>query len=272
MARGRGRFRCVPHRPQRAGLQHHHRDGHDVPGSAGDAGLARRAGGVRGGRSAGSREALLVPRGGDPPRSGRSGVRGDRVPPGGGAVSQAEKAAPVKEVLAFLGRAYPDARVLLAFRNPFELLVATVLAAQCTDDRVNRVTPALFRAYPGPASFANASRGDLEEAVRPTGFFRNKAKAVRGLSEAIVTRHGRHVPGTMEELTALPGVGRKTASILLGASFGIPALPVDTHVARVSFRLGLTRSKDPRRIEEDLAKTIPRGNWWEFATRLGWHG
>jgi endonuclease-3 len=178
----------------------------------------------------------------------------------------------VREVLAFLGREYPGARVLLAFRNPFELLVATVLAAQCTDERVNRVTPGLFRAYPGPASFAKASQGELEEAVRPTGFFRNKAKAVRGLSEAIVSRHGGRVPETMEELTALPGVGRKTASILLGACFGIPALPVDTHVARVSFRLGLTRSKDPVRIEEDLAAAVPRGKWWEFTTRLGWHG
>jgi len=178
----------------------------------------------------------------------------------------------VGDVLAFLGREYPGARVLLAFRNPFELLVATVLAAQCTDERVNRVTPGLFRAYPGPASFAEAPQGELEEAVRPTGFFRNKAKAVRGLSEAIVSRHGGRVPETMEELTALPGVGRKTASILLGACFGIPALPVDTHVARVSFRLGLTRSKDPVRIEEDLAVAVPRGKWWEFTTRLGWHG
>jgi len=187
-------------------------------------------------------------------------------------VSRAPAAAPVGDVLAFLGREYPGARVLLAFRNPFELLVATVLAAQCTDERVNRVTPGLFRAYPGPASFAEAPQGELEEAVRPTGFFRNKAKAVRGLSEAIVSRHGGRVPETMEELTALPGVGRKTASILLGACFGIPALPVDTHVARVSFRLGLTRSKDPVRIEEDLAAAVPRGKWWEFTTRLGWHG
>ena len=187
-------------------------------------------------------------------------------------MSRAPAAAPVGDVLAFLGREYPGARVLLAFRNPFELLVATVLAAQCTDERVNRVTPGLFRAYPGPASFAEAPQGELEEAVRPTGFFRNKAKAVRGLSEAIVSRHGGRVPETMEELTALPGVGRKTASILLGACFGIPALPVDTHVARVSFRLGLTRSKDPVRIEEDLAAAVPRGKWWEFTTRLGWHG
>jgi endonuclease III len=181
-------------------------------------------------------------------------------------------AAPAATVLAFLARAYPGARVLLESRNPFELLVATVLAAQCTDERVNGVTPALFRAYPGPAAFAEAEPRALEEAVRPTGFYRNKARAVRELSRAIMERHGGAVPGTMGELTALPGVGRKTASVILGACFGKPALPVDTHVARVAFRLGLTGSKDPVRIEEDLAKIIPEKRWWEFTTRLGWHG
>jgi endonuclease-3 len=183
-----------------------------------------------------------------------------------------KEAAPVKEVLAFLATAYPGARVLLDHRNPFELLVATVLAAQCTDERVNGVTPALFRSWPDPAAFAKTSQGELEDAVRSTGFYRNKAKAVRDLSAALVERHHGHVPRTMAELTALPGVGRKTASILLGACFRVPALPVDTHVGRVSFRLGLTASKDPTRIEEDLAKAIPREKWWEFATRLGWHG
>ena len=178
----------------------------------------------------------------------------------------------VKEVLAFLAKAYPEARVLLDHRNPFELLVATVLAAQCTDDRVNGVTPALFRAWPDPTAFAKANPGEIEAAVRSTGFYRNKAKAVRELSATLAERHDGRVPRTMEELTALPGVGRKTASILLGACFGVPALPVDTHVGRVSFRLGLTASKDPARIEEDLARSIPREKWWEFATRLGWHG
>jgi endonuclease-3 len=172
----------------------------------------------------------------------------------------------------FLARAYPAARILLDYRNPFELLVATVLAAQCTDERVNRVTPALFRTYPGPRALAAAPAEAVEEAVRPTGFFRNKAKAIRQLSAAIVERHGGKVPATMEALTALPGVGRKTASILLGACFGTDALPVDTHVGRVSFRLGLTASKDPGRIEQDLAAVVPEGKWWEFATRLGWHG
>ncbi len=181
-------------------------------------------------------------------------------------------AAPVAGVLAFLAREYPDARVLLDYRTPFELLVATVLAAQCTDERVNGVTPALFRSYPAPDAFAAAGQEEMEEAVRPTGFYRNKARALRELSAAVAGRHRGVVPRTMEELTALPGVGRKTASVLLGACFGVPALPVDTHVARVSFRLGLTASADPARIETDLAGKVPRDRWWEFTTRLGWHG
>ena len=180
--------------------------------------------------------------------------------------------APVPVVLNFLARAYPDARILLDHRNPFELLVATVLAAQCTDERVNRVTPSLFVRYPDPRTLAGAKQESVEEVVRPTGFFRNKAKAIRELSAAIVERHGGKVPSTMEALTALPGVGRKTASILLGACFGVDALPVDTHVGRVSFRLGLTASKDPARIEQDLEAIVPAAKRWEFATRLGWHG
>ncbi|NJD62084.1 MAG: endonuclease III, partial [Deltaproteobacteria bacterium] len=135
-------------------------------------------------------------------------------------------AAPVPIVLGFLARAYPDARILLDYRNPFELLVATVLAAQCTDERVNRVVPALFRKYPDPRALAAAPAEAVEEAVRATGFYRNKAKAIRGLSAAILERHGGKVPATMEALAALPGVGRKTASILLGACFGVDALPV----------------------------------------------
>lgn len=180
--------------------------------------------------------------------------------------------APVPAVIDFLGRSYPAARVLLAYRTPFELLVATVLAAQCTDERVNTVTPDLFRRYPDPRAMAAAPPGDLEEAVRPTGFYRNKAKALRGLSAAVVRRHGGVVPRTMEDLVGLPGVGRKTASVVLGACFGADSLPVDTHVARVSFRLGLTASRDPERIERDLLGAVPEGARWSFATRLGTHG
>lgn len=178
----------------------------------------------------------------------------------------------IPALLEFLERIYPDARILLDYRNPFELLVATVLAAQCTDDRVNRVTPGLFARYPGPEVLAESSLEELEEAVRSTGFFRSKAKALRGLSEALVVRHGGTVPDTMKALTALPGVGRKTASILLGGVFGKSALPVDTHVGRVTFRLGLTASKDAARIERDLAASIPEKEWWTCATRMGWHG
>jgi endonuclease III len=180
--------------------------------------------------------------------------------------------APVPYVLDFLARAYPEARILLDHRNPFELLVATVLAAQCTDERVNRVTPSLFLEYPDPRALAEAKQEAVEEVIRPTGFFRNKAKAIRELSAAIVEQHGGKVPATMDALTALPGVGRKTASILLGACFGVDALPVDTHVGRVSFRLGLTASKDPARIEQDLTAAVPATKRWEFTTRLGWHG
>jgi endonuclease-3 len=187
-------------------------------------------------------------------------------------VTSRRPSAPVPYVLDFLARAYPEARILLDYRNPFELLVATVLAAQCTDERVNRVTPSLFLKYPGPRALAEAKQESAEEIVRPTGFFRNKTKAIRELSAAIVERHGGKVPATMDALTALPGVGRKTASILLGGCFGVNALPVDTHVGRVSFRLGLTASKDPDRIEQDLSAVVPATKRWEFATRLGWHG
>lgn len=182
------------------------------------------------------------------------------------------KPASVPFILGVLATAYPSARVVLRYRTPFELLVATVLAAQCTDDRVNQVTPALFARYPGPEALARASLEEIEEAVRPTGFYRNKARALKGIAASLLMRHGGRVPRNREDLTALPGVGRKTAAIILGACFGTPALPVDTHVGRVSFRLGLTRSKDPSRIEEDLAAAVPEKRWWEFATRLGWHG
>jgi endonuclease III len=181
-------------------------------------------------------------------------------------------AAKVETVHAFLDRTFPDARILLDHRTPFELLVATVLAAQCTDERVNRVTPALFRRYPDPASFAAASQEELEEAVRPTGYYRSKSRTLREVSACLVERHGGEIPRTMNELVALPGVGRKTAAVVLGACFGEDVLPVDTHVGRVSFRLGLTRSSDPARIEEDLVRAVPPGRRWAFATRLGWHG
>lgn len=186
--------------------------------------------------------------------------------------SAAAPGARVASILRFLDSAYPDARIVLDFKTPFQLLVATVLSAQCTDDRVNQVTPGLFARWPDAAALAAAPADAVEEAVRSTGFYRNKAKAIRGLAGALAESYGGQVPDDLDALTRLPGVGRKTASVVLGGCFGRAALPVDTHVARVSFRLGLTASNDADRIERDLAGAIPKERWWDFTTRLGWHG
>ena len=172
-----------------------------------------------------------------------------------------------------LAKRYPDAKCRLDFTNAFELLIATILAAQSTDARVNNVTKSLFRKYPNPAAFANASLVEMETDVKQTGFFRNKAKAVINCSKAIVERHGGEVPRTMEELVELPGVGRKTANVVLGNAMGINVgIVVDTHVTRVSGRLGLTESADPVVIEQDLMPLVPKKNWTIFAHRLIFHG
>jgi len=172
-----------------------------------------------------------------------------------------------------LGERHPDAKCSLDFTNPFELLIATILSAQSTDARVNIVTRSLFRKYPNPAAFANASLVEMETDVKQTGFFRNKAKAVVNCSKAIMERHGGEVPRTMEELVELPGVGRKTANVVLGNAFNTPAgVVVDTHVGRVSGRLGLTASADPVVIEQDLMKLLPREKWTQFAHRMIYHG
>jgi endonuclease-3 len=177
------------------------------------------------------------------------------------------------EVHARLAALYPDARVELDFRNPFELLIATILAAQSTDVRVNIVTKSLFRKYPDAVAFANADLIEMETAVKQTGFFRNKAKAVINCSKALVERHGGEVPKTMDELVELPGVGRKTANVVLGNAMGIEAgIIVDTHVTRLSGRLGFTRHADPVDIEQDLMKIVPRGEWTKFANHLILHG
>jgi endonuclease III len=184
-----------------------------------------------------------------------------------------DRKARVAEVHARLARQYPDARVELDFRNPFELLIATILAAQSTDVRVNIVTKSLFRKYPDPQAFANASQAEMETAVKQTGFFRNKAKAVINCSKAIVERHGGEVPRTMEELVELPGVGRKTANVVLGNAMGIEAgIIVDTHVTRLSGRLAFTKHADPVDIEQDLIKIVPRAEWTRFANHLILHG
>ncbi|MFL6247327.1 MAG: endonuclease III [Thermoanaerobaculia bacterium] len=177
------------------------------------------------------------------------------------------------EVNARLAKLYPDARVELDFTNPFELLIATILAAQSTDVRVNIVTKSLFRKYPNPQAFANASQVEMETDVKQTGFFRNKARAVIACSKAIVEKHGGEVPRTIEELVELPGVGRKTANVVLGNAMGIEAgVIVDTHVTRLSGRLGFTKHVDPVEIEQDLMKVVPRGEWTKFANQLILHG
>jgi endonuclease-3 len=188
-------------------------------------------------------------------------------------MSMKDRKARATEVNTRLARQYPDARVELDFRNPFELLIATILAAQSTDVRVNVVTKSLFRKYPDAHSFASADLIEMETAVKQTGFFRNKAKAVINCSKALVERHGGEVPRTIEELVELPGVGRKTANVVLGNAMGIEAgVIVDTHVTRLSGRLGFTKHADPVDIEQDLMKIIPRSEWTKFANRLILHG
>ena len=177
------------------------------------------------------------------------------------------------EVNRRLAKRYPEAKCSLDFTNAFELLIATILSAQSTDARVNIVTKSLFRKYPGPAAFAKASQVEMETDVKQTGFFRNKAKAVIACAQAIMERHGGEVPQTMDELTALPGVGRKTANVVLGNAFQTPAgIVVDTHVTRVSGRLGLTANSDAVKIEEDLVPLLKRSEWTVFAHRLIYHG
>jgi len=176
-------------------------------------------------------------------------------------------------VFRLLSRAYPDARCSLDYSNPLELLVATVLSAQCTDVRVNLVTPALFRKYRTAADYARAPAGALESDIRQTGFFNAKARSLRRAGAAIAAEHGGRVPDTMEELVALPGVGRKTANVVLGNAFGKDeGFVVDTHVARVSRRLGFTREIDPVRIEQDLNALVPKGRRTMAAHRLIFHG
>jgi endonuclease-3 len=176
-------------------------------------------------------------------------------------------------IVTALSRVYPAAHCELDFKTPLQLLVATVLSAQCTDKRVNLVTPALFKQYKTPGDFARASQEEIEKAVQSTGFFRNKAKAIRAACAEIEAKHGGRVPETMEALTALAGVGRKTANVVLGNAFGKnEGVVVDTHVSRLSQRLGLTKQTTPEKIEIDLMKLIPRPRWTDFSHWLIWHG
>jgi endonuclease-3 len=179
----------------------------------------------------------------------------------------------VAQLVKVWPQVYPRAHCELDFRNPVELLVATILSAQCTDKRVNMVTPALFKKYRKASDYANAPQTKLENAIRSTGFFRSKAKSIRGAMRAIAKEHNGKVPDTMEELRALPGVGRKTANVVLGNAFGKnEGVVVDTHVARLSQRLGLTKQKNPEKIERDLMKIVPREYWTDWSHWLIWHG
>ena len=178
----------------------------------------------------------------------------------------------LEKIMAILGPMYPDRKPFLNFENPFQLLVATVLAAQCMDVTVNTVTPELFRRFPDPAALAEAPLPEVERLVQVTTFFRAKAHNLRALSRMITERHGGEVPGTMEDLTAMPGVGRKTAGTVLSVCFGQPAIIVDTHFSRVSRRLGLTHSEKPEKIEKNIAAISRREDWIEISSVLNRFG
>jgi len=195
---------------------------------------------------------------------------------------KAKKAAPrapgttparVAAILAGLDEAYPSATCELNHDNAFQLLIATILSAQCTDVRVNEVTATLFPKYPTPEALAHANPAELEQEIRPTGFFRNKTKSIIGASKGIIERFDGEVPRTMEEILMLPGVARKTANVVLGTAYGIASgVVVDTHVQRLSRRLDLTREEEPKKIEQDLMKIIPKDKWIQFSHQIIWHG
>ena len=179
----------------------------------------------------------------------------------------------VKQILAALQKEYPDVQCALEHQTPFQLMVATILSAQCTDVRVNKVTPALFKKYPSVQAFANVPKAELEAMIRSTGFFRNKAKSIIGASQQIVHQHGGQVPRDMENLLTLPGVARKTANVVLGTAFGIASgVVVDTHVFRITHRLGLSNGKTPEKVEIDLMRSIPPKEWINFSHQLIHHG
>jgi endonuclease-3 len=178
----------------------------------------------------------------------------------------------VKEIIRILSKEIQDSTIALRFSNPFELLIATILSAQCTDIKVNQVTEDLFRKYRSVKDCAEANLTGLEEDIRPTGFYRNKAKSIQKCCQELIARFAGEVPKTLEELVTLPGVGRKTANVILGNAFGIPGITVDTHVHRVSQRIGLTKNDDPVKIEFDLMEIIPKEEWTHFSNLFIWHG
>jgi endonuclease III len=184
----------------------------------------------------------------------------------------AQKSDRANTIAARLARAYPEPQVPLYYRNTFELLIGVILSAQCTDEAVNRVTPELFRRYPDPATLAQASTPDIEQIIRTLGLFHAKAKSLKECARQLVEEFGGEVPATMEELTRLAGVGRKTANVILGHAFDTPGIIVDTHCKRLSRRLSLTRQQDPTKIERDLSRLLPAKEWTGFSHRLIIHG
>lgn len=174
----------------------------------------------------------------------------------------------IEKILGILKAQFPNVNTQLDHRNPFELLIATILSAQCTDRQVNLTTPALFEACPDARSLMNADIKDIEKIIKSTGFYHNKAKNIKSCASMLVEKHGGEVPDRLEDLVKLPGVGRKTANVVLGMAFGIPGMVVDTHVARLSSRLGLTKNRHPEQIEKDLMKIIPKSRWNDFSLEL----
>jgi endonuclease-3 len=218
-----------------------------------------------------------------PQAAGRAGVKAAAATGGGAKPKPAGKrrpresaaalAARVEHIVAGLAKEYADAECALHHKNAFELLVATILSAQCTDERVNMVTPALFKSFPTPAAFAAAPIDKIEKAIQSTGFFRNKAKSIQAASKAIVEKHGGKVPQELDEMVELAGVGRKTANVVLGVAYGkATGVVVDTHVGRLSRRLGLTDHDDPVKVEADLMAILPQSEWIDFSHRLIHHG
>jgi len=178
----------------------------------------------------------------------------------------------IKKIIPLLKKMHPQAHCELDHRNPLELLIATILSAQCTDKRVNQVTPHLFKKYPLAKDYAESAPGELEEEIKSTGFFRNKAKMIRESTRELVPRFGGKVPDRLEDLITLPGIGRKTANVILGTAFGVPGIVVDTHVLRVSERLGLTKNTDPIKVEFDLMEIVSKKAWIDFSHLIVFHG
>jgi endonuclease III len=200
----------------------------------------------------------------DSNKAGRNKLEGSKADP--------ELVLRARKIAQSLVAAYPDARCMLDHEDAFQLLVATILAAQCTDERVNKVTPSLFKRFPTPGAMAKAGTEELEELIRSTGFFHNKAKSIKGASAALTADFPKGFPQRMEDLVKLPGVGRKTANVVLGTCFGQPAIVVDTHFRRVTQRLGLTQNDDPDLIEEDIAVLLPSKDWTAFSHAVTFHG